>query len=126
MDISIENIKGSTRSGVDKDNHTWKVVMKFSYGYIRGTIGCDGEQLDCYLGPNLESEKVFIVNQNDPVTGEFDEQKVMLGFDTQAEAKEAYLGQYDRPGFFGSMDEMSIDEFKEKAFSKENKWGKVA
>jgi hypothetical protein len=126
MDISIENKKGSTRSGTDKDGHEWSVLMKFSYGYIRGTIGCDGEQLDCYLGPNLESDKVFIVNQNDPVTGKFDEQKVMLGFNTGIDAKDAYLGQYDRPGFFGSMDEMSIEEFKEKAFSEKNKWGKVA
>jgi hypothetical protein len=61
------------------------------------------------------------VNQNDPVTGDFDEQKVMLGFNSEAEAKAAYLKQYDRPRFFGSIVKMDIDAFKEKAFDIGNK-----
>jgi len=124
MDISIENKKGSTRSGTDKDGHEWSVTMNFDYGYIRGTVGVDKDHLDCYLGDNPESEIVYIVNQNDPVTGKFDEQKVMLGFNSEAEAKEAYLKQYDRPGFFGDIIKMDIDTFKDLAFNKENK-GKV-
>jgi len=75
---------------------------------------------NCYIGPNPESEKVFVVHQNDPVTGKYDEDKVMLGFDSPKEAKEAYLKQYDRPGFFGWMDEASIEDFKEEAFKKAN------
>jgi hypothetical protein len=126
MDISIENKKGSVRSGTDKDGHDWSIKMAYPYGYIRGTIGVDGDHLDCYLGPNPESEKVFIVNQNDPATGKFDEQKVMLGFDSLEKAKEAYLRQYDRLGFLGDIETMEIEEFKEKAFSEENKWGKIA
>ena len=121
MDISIENRKGSERCGTDKDGHEWKCKMRFDYGYIRGTVGSDKEHLDVYVGPNPESEMVYIVNQNDPVTGDFDEQKVMLGFDTEAKAKEAYLKQYDRPGFFGNIIKMDIDTFKEAAFDKGNK-----
>jgi hypothetical protein len=121
MDISIENKKGSTRCGVDKDGHSWSCKMNFSYGYVRGTVGVDKDHLDVYVGDNPESEIVFIVNQNDPVTGKFDEQKVMLGFNTEAEAKEAYLKQYDRPGFFGDIIKMDIDTFKDKAFDPENK-----
>jgi hypothetical protein len=121
MDISIENKKGSTRSGTDKDGHEWHTEMHFDYGYIRGTVGTDKDHLDAYVGPNPESEIVYIVNQNDPVTGDFDEQKVMLGFNSEAEAKEAYLKQYDRPGFLGSIVKMDIDTFKEKAFDIKNR-----
>jgi hypothetical protein len=121
MDISIENRKGSTRSGTDKDGHEWHTDMHFNYGYIRGTVGVDKDHLDAYIGPNPESEIVYIVNQNDPVTGDFDEQKVMLGFGSEEEAKAAYLKQYDRPGFFGSIVKMDIDTFKEEAFDTENK-----
>ncbi|MDR0583272.1 MAG: hypothetical protein LBG57_02840 [Treponema sp.] len=121
MDISIENKKGSTRSGTDKDGHDWSVTMNYDYGYIRGTVGVDKDHLDAYVGPNPESEIVYIVNQNDPVTGKFDEQKVMLGFNSEAEAKAAYLRQYDRPGFLGNIVKMDIDTFKEKVFDMGNK-----
>lgn len=120
MEISIENRKGSVRRGVDKDGHEWETKMHHAYGYVRGTVGKDKDHLDCYVGPNPESKKVFVVHQNDPVTGEYDEDKTMLAFDSAAEAKAAYLKQYDRPGFFGSMDETSIDAFKREAFKKAN------
>lgn len=125
MDISIENRKGSTRRGKDKDGHAWKTKMHADYGYIRGTVGRDKDHVDCYVGPNRESTRVFIVHQNDPTTGKYDEDKVMLGFNTPKEAKELYLKQYDRPGFFGSMDETDIDTFKEKAFSDNAKGRKI-
>jgi|GEM_PF-1017136 len=126
MDISIENKKGSVRSGVDKDGHEWAIKMAYDYGYIRGTVGKDKDHVDVYIGNNPESEKVFIVHQNDPTTGKYDEDKVMIGFNSAKEAKAAYLRQYDRPGFFGEMVEMSIKEFKEKAFDKKNKGKMIA
>jgi|GEM_PF-776523 len=125
MDISIENKKGSVRRGTDKDGHAWRTKMHFAYGYIRGTVGKDKDHLDCYIGPNPESTKVFVIHQNDPVTGKYDEDKVMLGFGDATEAKRAYLKQYDRPGFLGSMDETDIDSFKKKAFAKANKGKKL-
>jgi hypothetical protein len=121
MDISIENRKGSTRSGVDKDGHEWHTKMNFDYGYIRGTVGKDKDHLDAYIGPDPEAETVYVVHQNNPVTGEYDEDKVMLGFGSEAEARKAYLSQYNRPGFLGSIDGMDIDTFKERAFNPKNK-----
>jgi Inorganic Pyrophosphatase len=35
LDITIENAKGSTRSGVDENGKPWKVEMPCAYGYIR-------------------------------------------------------------------------------------------
>lgn len=113
MHLSIENDRGSIRAGTDKDGHTWRTFMHIPYGYIRLTEGVDGDHVDCYIGPHPHSDKVFIVHQNDPNTGKYDEDKVMLGFERYAEAKAAYIRQYDRPGFFGSMDTYDIATFKE-------------
>lgn len=117
MDISIENRKGSTRRGTDADGHEWATKMHADYGYIRGTVGKDKDHVDAYVGPNPESTHVFIIHQNNPATGAYDEDKVMLGFDSAEEAKALYLKQYDRPGFFGSMEETDVDTFKAKAFA---------
>lgn len=117
MDISIENRKGSTRRGTDADGHKWATKMQADYGYIRGTVGKDKDHVDAYVGPNPESTHVFIIHQNNPATGAYDEDKIMLGFDSSEEAKALYLKQYDRPGFFGSMEETDVDTFKEKAFA---------
>lgn len=105
--ITIENAKGSTRKTEGKE-----FFMHHDYGKILGTTGADKEHIDVYLGPNLESEKVFVVNQVDPEKNKFDEQKIMLGFSSQEEAKTAYLKQYDNPAFFGSMVEVSMEDFK--------------
>lgn len=120
MKISVENKKGSTRSGKDKDGHEWHTYMHYDYGYIRGTEGVDGDHVDCYIGGNENAENVYIVHQNDPFTHEYDEDKCMIGFDSLEEAKAAYLKQYDRPGFFGSITTMGIDEFKKYVLAKEH------
>ena len=120
LNISIENKKGSTRSGKDKDGHEWHTYMNYDYGYIRGTEGVDGDHLDAYIGDNENAKNVYIIHQNDPVTGKYDEDKCMLGFNTKEEAREAYLKQYDRPGFLGSMITMSFDEFKDYVTAKTN------
>jgi hypothetical protein len=120
LKISVENKKGSTRSGTDKDGHEWHTFMHYDYGYIRGTEGVDGDHVDAYIGDNEDAKNVYIIHQNDPVTNKYDEDKCMLGFDSLESAKAAYLKQYDRPGFLGSITTMSIDEFKDYVLSKEN------
>lgn len=124
LNISIENRKGSVRSGTDKNGHKWAIKMNYAYGYIRGSVGTDGDHVDCYIGPNKNAKKVYIIHQQDPDTKKYDEDKCMLGFNTADEAKKAYLSQYDRPGFFQSMDIMDFEEFKEKVTDKKQH-GKV-
>ncbi|KKL76549.1 hypothetical protein LCGC14_2043770 [marine sediment metagenome] len=124
LPISIENRKGSKRYWYDPlKDESGETKMNYAYGYIRSTEGADGDSIDCYLGDNKESTKVFVVHQNNPKTGKFDEDKVMLGFDTEKEAKKAYLTQYDDPKFFGSITEMNIDDFQDKVTHKQK--GKI-
>lgn len=116
LPVSIENRKGSTRSWYDPHNkQPGTTKMKFAYGYIRGTKGTDGDHVDVYLGPDKNSDKVFVVHQRKaPDFKEFDEDKCLLGFPSGKEAKEAYMGQYDNPKFFGGMTVMSMEDFKRK------------
>lgn len=115
LDITIENPQGSTRSGVDSKGNAWSVKIAHHYGYIKRTEGADGDHVDVFIGPNPESQNVFVVNQTDPRTKQFDEHKVMLGFKTQEEARAGYLANYAK-GWkgIGSITPMSMDDFKKE------------
>lgn len=110
--ITLENPKGSERSGTDKDGNKWSVTMNNDYGYIRGTEGVDGDHIDVFLSDTPENGKVFVVDQVNE-DGTFDEHKVMYGFDTRQDAIEAYLANYS-PGWtgLGQITEVSKDQFK--------------
>lgn len=112
LDISIENPKGSTRSGKRPDGTEWSHDMSDHYGYIKRTTGADNEHIDTYIGNNPDSDKVFIVDQLDQQTGGFDEHKVMLGFNNLESATKAYQSNFDDGWKVGPIKSMSIDEFK--------------
>lgn len=118
LNISIENKKGTIRRGVDSDGHKWAIKMHYDYGYIRGTEGVDGDHVDCYIGNNIDAKNVYIIHQKIPGTDKYDEDKCMLGFNTLADAKAAYLKQYDKPGFFGGVDTVPFELFKQKVLMK--------
>ena len=109
--ITIENPKGSYRKGTDRNGKTWKTFMHNDYGYFNCTVGKDGDAVDVFIGPKLESTKIFAIDQK--VGGKFDETKVMMCFDTAEEAKSAYLSNYesDWKGFW-KITETDIDTFK--------------
>ncbi|WP_333969563.1 hypothetical protein, partial [Pseudomonas aeruginosa] len=92
----IENPRGSIRQGKDG---SWRVQMKHHYGFIKGTKGADGDEVDCFVGPNLGSKRVFVVNQVNK-EGQFDEHKCMLGFNNINDAKSGYMSCF-RPGWDG-------------------------
>lgn len=117
LQISIENKKGSVRSGVDSDGKPWSVKMTYPYGYIRKSEGVDGDHVDCFLGPNKEAKNVYVIHTVDPKTGKYDEDKCLLGFDSPADAKKAFLENYSSPKFFGSMDVLSFAKFKQKVLA---------
>jgi hypothetical protein len=94
--LSIENPAGSTRSGTDATGKPWSVTLPHHYGRILGTVGRDKGHLDFFLGPNPDSQLVLIVNQRKPGNGHFDEHKVMLGFNTPAEAARGYMASYTK------------------------------
>lgn len=114
MNISIEHKKGSVRSGTSPQGKKWSTTMKHHYGYIRLSKGADGEHVDCYVGQHPDATHAHIVHQNNPETGKYDEDKVMLGFKTPADAKKGYRAHYDSDKFFGSMTSISMEKFKKR------------
>lgn len=113
--ISIENALGSTRTGRSRDGKTWSSVLPADYGYIRRTMGADGDHVDVYVGPKKVSPLVTVVNQHELGSRRFDEHKVLLGFDSEKDALDCYLKAFsDGKGRqrVGSVESMSIDAFK--------------
>jgi phage-related protein (TIGR01555 family) len=121
MVLAIENPRGSTRRGMDANGNKWSVKMNHPYGFIKGTKGADGDEIDCFVGPDMKSQKIWIINQNDPNTGEFDEHKVMMGFSSESDARNAYDDSFNSPGWtawtgFDSMYETGIEDFRTWAY----------
>ena len=112
LDISIENPRGSERSGTGPDGTPWRRTMSDHYGYIKRTTGADGEQVDVYVGPQEESGQVFVVDQINQQDGSFDEHKAMLGYPDQATALQAYSANFDKGWKVGPVTAMPVDQFK--------------
>jgi hypothetical protein len=113
LGIAIENKPGSVRKGVTEDGKKWRTVMKNAYGYIKGSHGADGEEVDCYLGPDKDATHAHVVHQHKPNGKGYDEDKVMLGFGSREEARKAYLAHYDDPKFLGPMKSVPMERFKQ-------------
>lgn len=113
FDITIENPKGSIRSGVDQNGKAWSQEMHNNYGYIRGTEGTDGDHIDVFLSDYPDEGHIYVIDQVNPETGVFDEVKVLWGFDSVEEATEAYLSNYEE-GWkgLGNINRVERSEFK--------------
>lgn len=103
----IESLKGTLRTG-----HGFQVRMPADYGYIVGFIGADGDEVDCYLGPNPWSQVVYVVDQNRINSPLFDEHKCLIGFASEYEAKRCYLsGHHMGDKIFRGIKALSMREF---------------
>jgi phage-related protein (TIGR01555 family) len=113
--VVIETPQGHVRKGVEANGEAWQVTMPVDYGYIRNHIGSDEEQIDCYLGPSLESDAVFVIDQKELANGQFDEHKVMLGYYTLESAKDDYILSFSDgrgPQRIGAVTQMGMAGFK--------------
>ena len=116
MHGAIENAKGSERSGTSAEGEQWSVTMPAHYGYLKRTEGADGDQLDIYVNDVVPDDApVFVVDQYDADTAEFDEHKVFVGWRDEAAVKRVYDAAFDdgrgaerRKG----IAKMTPDEFK--------------
>ena len=97
FNISIEQPRGSVRSGTDANGKKWSVTMNNTYGYMTDNVGVDGDHLDVFLSNDIDSwnqQNVYVVDQYN-LDRTFDEHKVMLGFNDRDEATDAYFSNYD-------------------------------
>lgn len=115
LDVTIENQAGSERRGVGPDGKPWTSRLPAHYGYVRRTVGADGDAVDVYIGPAKSASHVYVVDQIDPATGRFDEHKCVLGCHTEMEARQLYhAGFSDGSGAqrIGAVAAMSVQQFK--------------
>ncbi len=115
FNVTIENPKGSVRSGVDENGDKWETTMQNTYGYIRGTEGVDGDHIDVFLSDDIDGwngRKVFVIDQRN-ADGSFDEHKVMLGFNSIDDAEAAYMSNYAK-GWqgLGAITGVAIEDFE--------------
>lgn len=121
MPISIENPKGSYRTYKKEGGKIGKQLMKNHYGYFTNTTGNgkDGDAVDVFVGPSAEDcSYVYVVDQNNK-EGDFDESKVMLGFNSTEHAKKSYMSNYCA-GWTGfrNITKVPIDVFKKWLYRK--------
>ena len=99
VDIIIETQAGTTRSGTDENGNDWSNKMVDDYGYFENTFGNDGDEIDVFISSDADireipNKPVFYLKQNHQ-DGAFDEDKFILGADTQDEAEKVYYRNYE-------------------------------
>lgn len=115
IDIDIEWPSGSIRSYEGDD--TYVTHMKADYGYARGVEGNDGEELDIYLADRESTSPVaFIIEQLDG-EGNYDEDKIVLGVESEGEAADIYLEHM--PSYaLGDIREVPIERLRNALYGK--------
>jgi len=113
LPITIENAPGTIREWTDDAGNRGTTLMLFAYGYLDDTDALDGEELDVYVGPDPKAQNAYIVHQQNPKTGIYDEDKVMLGFSHEQHAVQAYRFHFDKPdNYLLTVTPMRMDQFK--------------
>ncbi|RKZ09774.1 hypothetical protein DRQ25_05145 [Candidatus Fermentibacteria bacterium] len=112
--LKLEHLKGDIRSGVNgATGEKWSRKMFDHYGYVPGTKGkgADGDALDIYLSADPVEAPIYKVRQKKK-TGEYDEDKFMVGYDSATSALKAF--KRNMPAWaLGSMTRVSLDKFRD-------------
>lgn len=116
LNIAIENPADSVRSGTDPNGKEWQVKMQHHYGFIKNTTGADGDEIDVFVKNHLDSdpEHAYIIRQLNS-DGTFDEHKIIIGAETEDEAKEIYHSNFET-GWqgFGSIERIAMADLPAK------------
>jgi hypothetical protein len=118
LTFGIDRHDGTVMDGKGPDGAPYHVVQNGDYGYVAGFIGeagtppngDDGEGWDAYLGPNVGSDRVYVVTQRNALNGHYDEQKGIFGFTDAASAEEHYRA-HTHPTMFGRIGGLGLDAF---------------
>ena len=112
LTIAIENPAGSIRFGADCNGRALQDTMAHPYGYFMVSMGVDSDPVDVYVGPEPSAPMVYVVHQRR--VGDwlaYDEDKVMICFGSEDEARQAFLQHYTDPRFLGPITAMPVAEF---------------
>jgi hypothetical protein len=124
-EIDTEASEAQLRAGNAKKGHTkfagFDITFEHrpdlkddnaQYGYIKRTKGADGEQVDVFVNKKAEKDwagDIYVVDQYTE-DGNFDEHKVMLGYNNLLDAKRSYRKAYGRQA--NNITKLTQNEFK--------------
>lgn len=115
--VTIEHPKGSVRTIKDDLGRTvYEKRMYVHYGFFNKSKGRDGDEVDVMVGPVIDAPEVYVIHMVDKGPDEDarqDEDKVMMGFPSAEQAKNAFCLHYPE-NFFGGMTTLPLAEFKKK------------
>lgn len=116
LPIAVENPAGSERTWERDGGVPGRTVMRHDYGFIEDQDGKDGDELDCYVGPNPNARFAYVVHQlKRPGYRDHDEDKVFLGFDSEEAARSAFAAHRDDElAAYGGMTSIPIGDFVAK------------
>jgi len=113
--VALEYFAGSRRQLRNPEGDVvYDRVLPNHYGFIRNTIGRDGDEIDVILGTDPAADSAYVIDMIDLGPDEAareDEDKVLLGFPSARAARDAFLAMYP-PSFLGNMDAMSMEDFR--------------
>jgi hypothetical protein len=114
--IAVQVPKGGTRRGVAPDGTEWEVKdYPAHYGRIKGTKAADGDGIDVFIGDNLESDEVYVIDQVDLATGKYDEVKAVVAAGSSEDAKRIYESAFSdgsAPDRVSSVHVMTVEQFR--------------
>lgn len=110
LTIKIENPKDSIRRGTDNKGKKWESRLPADYGYFTGTEAVDGDAVDVFIGPNLESDMVVAIDQI--IDGKYDETKFLVGITSQEQAEKLYLSAYQKGWKLGPVSTTTVQQLK--------------
>jgi hypothetical protein len=126
--LTIEFKKGEIKPSGDSRSDPYDGWMIYAdYGYIKDTVSPEeGEEMDCYVGPDKESQCVFqveLLNED----GSFNEHKILLGFADLKAAKDFFSMQYGtwRTGAFMETTVRDISDLASISWVKNEKEKKL-
>lgn len=113
LPVSLERLAGDTRTGTSRDGAKWERQMAADYGYIPRSEGEDGEPTDVYMGTTPDAPWVYVIHQNIPKgdAWQYDEDKFMLGFSSEEEARRVYCAHYPDERFCGGISRVPAEHF---------------
>jgi len=124
LDISIENPRGSIRTGENRNGTKWSVAMPGHYGYIRGTKGKDKEHIDITVSAHAkdgDGTDVWVIDQRTPDGLQFDEHKVFMGYFDATEVSQAYRASFSEP-FGAKMAKAAENHYSKFTLAEFKRW----
>lgn len=118
--ISLEALGGETRHADARYPQFVDPELMTGMGYFDGLPAEDGDSLDAIVGldvDGLQEGPVFVIEQLGAQTGEHQQEKVMLGFSSEKDARAAFLSLWPEK-MLGGIKTMTADAFEEKALPK--------